>query len=59
MARDIESWVDQWGSQFYQPVPKGLKVGRTEKKKEKERTCSINRFAEVKARQAKEKTGEN
>jgi len=39
MARDIESGVDRWESQFYQRIPKGLKVGRTEKgKRKKERT---------------------
>jgi len=33
VARDIESGVDRWESQFYQPIPKGLKVGRIEKGK--------------------------
>jgi len=40
MDQGIESGVDWWESQFYQPIPKDLKVGRTKKrgKREKEHT---------------------
>jgi len=57
MARDIESRVDRWESQFYQSIPKGLKVGRTEKEKRKERTYSVNRFAEDKSTIKEKKMG--
>ena len=40
MARDIESGVDQWESQFYRLIPKGLKVGRTEKGKERKKVLN-------------------